>query len=189
MVALLDLWLPILLSALGVFIVSSIVHMVLPYHKSDHQKVSGEDGMRESLKLTKAQPGQYMFPHASSMQEHNSPEHQLKMKDGPIGMLIIFPESALNMGRQFAIWFLFSIVVGIFCAYLARLSLAPGAEFIEVLQRVGATAFLAYGLSNVTDSIWKGVPWSITVKFLFDGLLYGLATGAIFALLWPASTL
>jgi len=34
MVSLAALWLPILLAAVFVFIASSIIHMVLPYHKT-----------------------------------------------------------------------------------------------------------------------------------------------------------
>ncbi len=43
MVALQALWLPILLSSIIVFVVSSIIHMLLPWHKSDYARVPDED--------------------------------------------------------------------------------------------------------------------------------------------------
>ena len=49
----------------------------------------------------------------------------------------------------------------------------------------GAAAILGYAFSSVDESIWKGLSWNVTAKFVFDGVLYGLATGAAFAWLWP----
>lgn len=43
MVPLTALWLPILLAAVIVFFASFTMHMVLPYHKSDYQKLPDED--------------------------------------------------------------------------------------------------------------------------------------------------
>ena len=43
MITITELWLPILLSAVFVFIASSIFHMVIPLHKGDYKKLSGED--------------------------------------------------------------------------------------------------------------------------------------------------
>ncbi len=37
-----ELWLPILLSAVFVFIVSSIIHMALPIHKGDYGKLTNQ---------------------------------------------------------------------------------------------------------------------------------------------------
>ena len=39
MVPLAALWLPILLSAVIVFVVSSLIHMVLPWHENDYVRV------------------------------------------------------------------------------------------------------------------------------------------------------
>ncbi len=38
MVSLMSLWIPILVSAVIVFVLSSIIHMVLPYHRTDLRK-------------------------------------------------------------------------------------------------------------------------------------------------------
>jgi len=43
MVPLAALWLPILLSAIIVFVASSVMHMLLPYHRSDYRQLPEED--------------------------------------------------------------------------------------------------------------------------------------------------
>ena len=43
MVSILALWLPILVAAVIVFVASSILHMMLPYHRSDYGRVQNED--------------------------------------------------------------------------------------------------------------------------------------------------
>ena len=72
-------------------------------------------------------------------------------------------------------------------AYVAGLGLARGAESMLVFRATSAAALVAYGASPAMESIWKGVPWSTTAKFLLDGVLYALTTGATFAWLWPAA--
>ena len=57
---------------------------------------------------------------------------------------------------------------------------------MTVFRLTGTAAFLGYALTNVTNSIWKGVSWGVTAKFLFDGLVYALVTAATFGWLWPA---
>ena len=50
MVTLASLWLPILLSAVAVFIASSLVHMVLKYHDSDYPGLPSEAQFRAGLR-------------------------------------------------------------------------------------------------------------------------------------------
>jgi hypothetical protein len=91
------------------------------------------------------------------------------------------------MGPSLAQWFVLSLAIGACAAYVAGMVLAPGADGTTVLRLTSTAAFLGYALSSVQDSIWKGVPWGVSVKYVFDGLLYALATGAVFAWLWPAA--
>jgi len=186
MVPVTDLWLPIVLSAVFVFVVSSLVHMVLQVHKGDCAKLPAEDRVLEELRGHSIPPGLYAFPNAGSMKEMGSPEMIEKCKRGPRGFLTLMPSGAPSMGPNLALWFAFSLVVGLFAAYIGGLALGPGAAGRDVLQVTSAVAFAGYALANATDSIWKGVPWRITVNYLFDGLLYALATGATFAWLWPS---
>ena len=60
------LWLPILLSAAIVFVVSSVIHMVLPWHKSDYPRMANEDKVMDALRPPIIPPGDYMVPRPSS---------------------------------------------------------------------------------------------------------------------------
>ena len=51
------LWLPILLSAVLVFVASSIIHMASPWHKSDYPKMPNEDGVMDALRPFAIPPG------------------------------------------------------------------------------------------------------------------------------------
>ena len=89
------------------------------------------------------------------------------------------------MGKNLVMWFLFSVVIGIFVAYIAGQGLDRGAAFMAVFRMTAAAAILGYAASAIVDSIWKWQKWSITIKFIFDGLVYGLVTAATFGWLWP----
>ena len=53
---------PIFLSAVFVFVASSVIHMLLPWHKSDCPKLSNEDSVRDALRPLAIPPGDYMVP-------------------------------------------------------------------------------------------------------------------------------
>lgn len=63
MVPLTALWLPILLSAVIVFVASSIMHMLLPYHQGDYQKLPDEDKLRAARRWSEAGPLYFPFWH------------------------------------------------------------------------------------------------------------------------------
>jgi hypothetical protein len=185
MVDLLSLWLPILLSAVLVFVASSVLHMALPIHKGDYGQLPGEDEVLAAMRERGVQPGQYMFPHASSMKDLASPEMVAKFERGPVGTTVVIPSGPPTMGKNLVQWFVFSVVVSIFVAYIAGLGLSRGTEYMMVFRMTGAIAFLGYAFSHAVDSIWKGLSWGVTVKFMFDGLVYSLVTAGTFAWLWP----
>ena len=56
-VVLTDLWIPILVSVVVVFITSSIIWMVLPIHKSDYSKLPEEEKMLQSIRDQKLPGG------------------------------------------------------------------------------------------------------------------------------------
>jgi hypothetical protein len=187
MVSLTELWLPILLSAVFVFVVSSVIHMVLPYHKSDCLRLPGEEKLLTELRSQNIPPGDYAFPRAESMKDMCSPEMMARYQAGPVGFITVMPSGPPAMGKSLFLWFVFSVVVGVFVGYLASIALKHGDPFMTVFRLTGTAAILGYGASHVVDSIWKGHRWANTLKFVFDGVLYGLATGATFAWLWPGS--
>jgi hypothetical protein len=113
MTALVALWLPILLSAVFVFVVSSVMHMALPWHRGDYKKLPDEDATLDGLRATGVLRGQYMFPCAGSMKEMGSPEMQAKLQRGPIGVIIVRGAEGASMGRALVQWFVFCLVIGI----------------------------------------------------------------------------
>jgi hypothetical protein len=185
MVSLTSLWLPILLSGVAVFIVSSIVHMVLPIHKNDYSKLPNEEGILDAMRAAGVGQGVYMFPHCSSHKDFGSPEMQAKVAKGPVGHVTVMPPGGVSMGKSLTLWFLFTIVVSFMSAYLASRFLGADTHYLAVFRHVGTTAFMAYGVGQVSDSIWKAQPWSSTIKNGFDGLLYALVTAGMFGWLWP----
>jgi len=185
MVPITALWLPILLSAVIVFVASSIIHMVLPIHKSDYRKLPEEDRVLDTLRAAGVTPGPvYHFPHTTH-KEMKSPEAVERFKRGPVGLLTVIPSGPPAMGKFLGQWFLYCVVIGVFVAYLTGRTLIPGTRYLEVFRVAGTTAFLGYAAAQIQDSIWKGQSWSVTFKHVFDGLIYGLLTAGTFGWLWP----
>lgn len=182
-----DLWLPILLSGVFVFVASSIVHMVLPYHKSDYKGLPGEAAILETMRGQNVTPGDYMFPHCESFKDLEKPENIERFKRGPVGTVTIIPSGPPTMAKALIQWFIFTLIMGLFVAYVTSLGLDKGADYRTVFQLSGAVATIGYGLGSFPNSIWKGVQWSTTAKFFVDGLIYGLITGGTFGWLWPAA--
>lgn len=179
------LWLPIVLSAVIVFIVSSIIHMILPWHKGDFPRMPKEDEFRDAVRPLAIPPGDYMVPRAGSMQEMRSTAFQEKMQQGPVVMLTVMPNAMTGMGKNLAQWFIFSLVVSLFAAYIAGRALGPGTVYLQVFRFVGATAFIGYTLALWQMSIWYRRGWWLTIKATIDGLIYALLTAGTFGWLWP----
>ncbi|MBI1738481.1 MAG: hypothetical protein HYR58_04460 [Acidobacteria bacterium] len=99
MVELTALWMPILLSAVLVFVASSIIHMALPYHKSDYKELPNEEKVLEALRALGVGPGTYHFPHCESHKDMKTPEHIEKLNKGPIGLMTVMPSGPPNMGK------------------------------------------------------------------------------------------
>lgn len=182
-----SLWIPVIVSAVAVFLGSSIVHMALKYHKADYRKLPGEDAVRDALGKADPAPGVYMTPWCGDMKEMKDPAMLAKFEKGPVALLTVYPKGAPSMPKHLTLWFLFSLFVSFTAAYIARHTLQPGADGLLVMRITGTVAFAAYGLSHVSDSIWKGQPWSNTLRALLDAVIYSVLTGLVFRLLWPAA--
>jgi hypothetical protein len=178
-------WLPILLSAVVVFVASSIIHMVLKYHNRDYTKLPNEDAVRAAIRAGNPAPAQYIIPYCSEMKDMQSPEMQQKFTEGPVGVLNLKRPGPPSMGPSLGQWFLFCLVVSFFIAYVAGHALPPEASFLRVFQILGAVGFLAYAAGTVPEAIWMGKPWSVAIKQVIDGLIYGLLTAGTFGWLWP----
>jgi hypothetical protein len=185
MTSLVMLWLPILLSAVAVFIASSIIHMALPWHKSDYPKMPNEGAVIDSLRPLAIPPGDYMVPGCDNMTEMRTPEFKDKLNRGPVMIVTVMPNGPFSMGRNLSLWFIYCLVIGVFAAYVTGRALPPGADHAKVLQIAGATAFIAYALGIWQMTIWYQRSLVTTMKSTIDGIVYGLLTGGVFAWLWP----
>lgn len=178
-----SLWLPILLSAIAVFIVSSLIWTVIQWHNSDWQKLPDEEGVRRALRG--AMPGEYTVPHAADNKARQGGEWQEKFKEGPAAMMVVLPHGSMAMGKQLVQWFIYCLVISTLVAYVAAATLPAGVEYLKVFQVAGTAAILAYAGSTAMGSIWFGHTWGRTLKDIADGVVYGLLTAGIFGWLWP----
>ena len=185
MVELNALWLPILVSAVFVFLASSVIHMLSPWHKSDYPKMPDEDKVLAALRPLAIPPGDYMVPRPASRKDVGSPEFAAKLKSGPVMVVTVLPNGPFSMGRNLGLWFVYCLVVGIFAAYIAGRALPAGEPYLHVFRFAGATAFIGYSLALWQMSIWYQRSWTTTIKATVDGLIYGMLTAGVFGWLWP----
>ena len=179
------LWLPILVAAVLVFVASSVIHMASPWHKSDYPKMPRENEVLDALRPFSIPPGDYFVPRPSGREEMRSPEFADRVAKGPVVVMTVFPHAQMSMGRTFVMWFAYSVVVGVFAAYVAGRALPPGAQYVQVFQFAGVTAFIGYSLALWQMSIWYRRAWTTTIKATVDGLIYALVTAGAFGWLWP----
>ncbi len=185
MVTLMQLWLPILLSAVFAFVASSVIHMALKWHNSDYHGLPDEEGARAALGKDSPAPGMYILPYCSDHKLMGSEDMQRKYKEGPVGFLILRAPGPMTMGASLSQWFGYCALVSLFSAYLAGHVLAPGTHYLMVFRVVGTAAFMAYAFGSIPMGIWWGQPWRSVAKGMLDGLIYALLTAGTFGWLWP----
>ena len=185
MTGLVALAVPILLSAVIVFFASSIIHMLLPWHRNDYPKVPNEDAVADALRPFAIPPGDYMLPRCDTMAEMKSEAFTKKLSNGPVVIMTVLPNGRMSMGRNLSLWFVYCCAISVFAAYISGRALAPGENYLHVFRFAGATAFLGYAGALWQMSIWYRRAWSVTIKSTIDGLIYALLTAGTFGWLWP----
>jgi hypothetical protein len=185
MVSIASLWAPILLSAVLVFLVSSVLHMMLTYHRADYTKVPDEDKVMDALRPFNLAPGDYMMPCGGGPESMKDPVFIEKMKRGPVAHFTVLKSGTHYLASSLAQWFLYSVGIGICAAYITGRALGPGAHYLTVFRFAGATAFIGYGAAQLQNSIWYKRRWSTTLKHVFDSLIYASVTAGAFGWLWP----
>jgi FtsH-binding integral membrane protein len=179
------LWVPLLASAVLVFVASSIIHMLTPWHKGDYPNVPDEDKLVNVLRPLAIPPGDYMVPGCADMKEMRTPEFAEKGNKGPVMVMTVMPSGPISMSGNLVQWFVYSIVVSFFAAYVASRALPAGAPHAQVFRLVGVTAFAGYALALWQMSIWYRRAWGTTIRATIDGLIYALLTAGTFRWLWP----
>lgn len=185
MTGIVALWLPIVVSAVLVFVASSIIHMLSPWHKNDYPRLPNEDAFRAAVGPLDLPPGDYMIPRPLSRADLRSPEFLEKANQGPNVIMTVLPRGMMGMGRNLALWFLYLVLVGVLCAYVVGRSTPPGAVYMHVFQLVSTVAFIAFAAALWQMSIWYRRAWNITFKATVDALIYGLLMAGVFGWLWP----
>lgn len=180
-----SLWLPVVVSAVAVWIVSAILHMVLKYHRADYKALSKEDAIASAIRG--AAPGIYPIPYCTDHSLMKDPAFQKKYVDGPVVMLTVLRNGPPNMGRYLGLWLGFCLLVSVVTSYVARHALSPGTDLLTVMRITTTVAFAAYSFGSLQSGIWKGEPLTNVMRGFMDGLIYGLITGLVFRLLWPAA--
>jgi hypothetical protein len=178
----LQLWLPILVSAVALFFASFLSWMVLQWHRLDWLKLGREDDFLREIRPLDIPPGNYMFPGVQASAEMQSPEYQQKWEAGPRGVMTVFGQ--VSMGRNLALTFVYFLVVSFCLGYLATLALEPGAAFLPVFRFVTTAGLLAFLSAIVQHAIWFHCR---IVGHVMESICYAAITGAIFAALWPAA--
>lgn len=199
MEGLMDLWLPILVSAVAVWVASALAWMLLPHHRGDFRQLPNEDGVMDAVRRLSIPPGLYFFPH---MKECNKakmdPVAKEKFERGPHGLLQVWsPDAFGKMGRNMLLSFVHYVIVGVFIAYLAMQALPRGTDvagiistrpdFLAIFRFTGTAGIMAYTLAQIPKDIWFGTPTRNILSCLVDGIAFGLITGAIFGWLWPSA--
>lgn len=185
MVSLVDLWLPILLSAAAVWVWAFLSWAVLGVHKRDFGPLPDEEAFLGGVRGLSLPPGAYAFPYCRDNAQRNDPAFVEKWKTGPLGMLNVWNPAA-SMGKNMLLSFLVYLVVSVLVGYVGHAAGLPrGTGFAKVFQVLGTAGILSYAFSFLPQMIWFQATPSAKLTGILDGLVSGVVTGLVFAALWP----
>jgi hypothetical protein len=187
-VPLADLWLPIVLAGVIVWIIAALFWTVGPHHQHEFGPMPGEDRVMAAMRDADVRPGHYVLPFAATGDAMKSPEYRQKLNAGPVGFVTIgTADNARNMAKPMLLSLIYYLVISLFVAYITSRTVAPGARYLVVFRVAGATAFLAYGAGIIQDTIWFQRGWVRAWKHLFDALVMALFTAGVFGWRWPGA--
>ena len=178
------LWLPILLSAAAVWVISIMASVALPHHKQDWIGLPDENGLMDYIRRSGIKPGNYLFPDFRTREAMKSEKVEKALKEGPVGHLSVW-QTPMTMGGKMVATFIVYLVVSTLIGYLTRVALPGAAPFAKVFQVAATAGILAYCFSFIPNAVWFGSYKRTIVATFIDGIVYGLMIGAIFAWRWP----
>jgi hypothetical protein len=185
MTPLMSLVLPTVAAAFAVFVLSMIVHLAMPWHKSDFAIVPDHDAAIAAVQSLNLAPGDYAVPNVQLPGGGKNPDFIAHFERGPTFHLTMFPAGGMNMGKYMGSWFGFMLLIAVIAAWVTGSIVPPGGNSRAVFHYSAIITACSYGFGGWTLSIWYFRKWSTAFKGTFDAILYGLATGAIFMWLWP----
>lgn len=180
-----QLWIPILTTAVLIFIASSLIHMVFKWHNTDYRQLPNEDAVRAAIRATTPGPGQYILPYCADMKDMQGEAMQKKYLEGPIAFITVIKNGPPSMGKSLSLWFVYTLVIATVAGALAMQGYAGKANANAAGHLVGMVSFLAYVGGSVQMGIWMGKPWGSVAKDALDGLIYGTISALVFMWLWP----
>jgi hypothetical protein len=183
-----QLWLPIVVSALLVFVLSAVTHMMVPFRLTEWGHLKTQDAIQASLRGTA--PGLYVFPTPADAKERGKPEAMQKVAEGPSGWLTLVHPGPMSWVRNLGLSLAMNLFVSFGAAYIATLTL--GAVPLQlfphervVFRVISTIGFFAYAAGPIYDAIWFWKPWKSLAMTAVDSLAYGLVMGVTFSMLWP----
>lgn len=179
-----DLWLAIVLSAAAAWFWSFLSWALLNLHKKDFLAIPSEEKFSAMVREMNIPPGYYSFPHPGENCDRNDPAMKEKWKKGPLGILHLWSPK-FSMPRNMLLSYLTNVAVSFLMAYVGHLTLPHGAGFAKVMQVMGTIGVLAYSFAFIPNMIWFQGRGRVLVLCVLDGVIQGLAVGAVFAGLWP----
>ena len=183
---LIDLWLPILISAVVLFFASFTAWVILPHHFGDKKKLEKEQEVMDLVRKLNIAPGNYMFPYATSKQDQGSKEFQAKYTEGPRGCLDVY--ATANMGMNMVLTVIFFLITSAVIGYITHFVCppgGPGVDFMRVFRVAGTIGILTHASSGVLNNIWFK---RRSFTDIIDGVVFGLILGLIFAAMWPSGS-
>jgi hypothetical protein len=180
-----SLWLPIAVSTVALFVLSMIVCMLLPYHRSDWKKLPDDQPILEMLRTQKPESGLYLLPSVTPA-ELNTPEARAHYEKGPWGVLIV-PTGEPSMGRSTGLWFVMMLGISVCVGYVVSHLVGPAGDAAAVFRFATTMGFVIFAASALPGTVWDGKPARVAWKGLLDAAIYALTMGAIFRFLWPNS--
>jgi hypothetical protein len=181
----LQLWLPILVASVLVFIASSIIHMLTRWHAGDYKKFPDEEKARAVIGALNIPPGDYGLPRPKNMKDMGSPEFQAKLTQGPRMIATVQPNGSFSMGSKLGAWFLYIVIISCCSGLMAGHGWRAGADHRRVFHFAAFAALLGYSGALSQMSIWFDRSWGTTIRSMIDGVIFAVITGETFALLWP----
>ena len=122
-----SLWLPVVVSAVAVWLVSALLHMALKYHRVDYKQITDEEAVGAALRKAAPGPGLYAIPYCIDGSQMKDPAMQERYRTGPVGLIALMKNGPPAMGWLLVFWFLFCLLVSFVAGYLARHTLTPAA--------------------------------------------------------------